>query len=390
MTQPTRRLGTIVRRGKGTYFLRFFTGYDEAGKRLYASETFHGTRKDAEDRLAVMRSDSVRGQYDSRAARRTYMKDLFDLVLIDYHNNGKDKRWADGVIRVRLRPDFDNVLAAKVTSGMIGEYINRCKDAGQPNATINRALAMLRRAFNLGRQCTPQLVFAAPKITLLKENNVRKGFFEDSEYRKLRDALPTEIRPIFIFGYYTGCRRSEILALQWPQVDLQENMVRLDPGTTKNDEARVIPLAGELLGVLTLLKEDRDSRYPECPWVFHRQGQRILDFRGAWEQACKECGLQDETGKPARLFHDLRRTGVRNLIRAGVPEKVAMAISGHKTRSVFDRYNIVIESDLKTAMLQVDQHLNAKRATEQRMGDRLALSEISHTTRTQTRKQPIN
>ncbi len=142
-------------------------------------------------------------------------------------------------------------------------------------------------------------------------------------------------------------------------------MVRLDPGTTKNDEARLLPLAPQLYEALRMQRAIRDQRYPDCPWVFfwHDTGKRIRDFRGAWEAASKAAGLwegDEKTGNPARLFHDLRRTGVRNLVRAGVPERVAMMISGHKTRAIFDRYNIVSESDLKDAARRLGEYLERK------------------------------
>jgi integrase len=183
---------------------------------------------------------------------------------------------------------------------------------------------------------------------MLQVNNARKGFFEHSEYQAMFRALSEELRPVLAFAYYTGTRRGEILSVQWPQVDLVERVVRLNPGETKNDEPRIVPLTDELFELLAMQKARRDQFWPSCPWVFYHwnSGKPVKDFRAEWERACRAVGLWDEkTGKATWLFHDLRRSGVRNLIRSGTPEVVAMRISGHKTRSVFDRYNIVSEQD---------------------------------------------
>ncbi len=178
-------------------------------------------------------------------------------------------------------------------------------------------------------------------------------------------AVPEHLRAPLTFAYYTGCRRGEILGLQWPQVDLDRHIVRLNAGETKSGEGRLLPLASELFHVLSLQRATRDQRWPKCPWVFFRYGKRIKDFRGAWEEASKRAAMREKSPvpslwaakKPTKLFHDLRRTGARNLVRAGVPERVVMQIGGWKTRSVFDRYNIVSERDLVEAAGKLERHL---------------------------------
>jgi integrase len=110
----------------------------------------------------------------------------------------------------------------------------------------------------------------------------------------------------------------------------------------------------EVFRLLAAQKRDRDQRFPDMPFVFYTpKGEPIEDFRRAWATACEKAKI------PGRLFHDFRRTGVRNMIRAGVPDVVAMAISGHKTRSVFDRYNIVNVDDRKLATQKTEAYIKA-------------------------------
>jgi integrase len=187
---------------------------------------------------------------------------------------------------------------------------------------------------------------------MLKEKNVRKGFFEHGEFLALRRELPEYLKPVLTFGYFTGAREGEVLNLKWDQIDLEARTVHLEPGTTKNDQPRTIPLSSELLETLRMQKGVRESRFPDCDYVFFKKGRKIGNFQRAWKSACTRAGVT------AKLFHDLRRSAVRNMVRAGVPERVAMAISGHKTRSVFDRYNIVAERDLHDSARRLEKHLS--------------------------------
>ena len=338
------RMGSVYQRGG-----RWWIQYRKNG-RTFRESSKSDLKGDAENLLKNRVSQIVSGTFAGPSMERITIGELLDDLEMDYKVNGKSWRdFAEPIIRVHLRPQFGKMRATNLTTPDVQKYMSERRKQEAANATINRECALLKRALNLGRMQTPPKVVRLPAIPKLEENNVRKGFLEYSEFVALRQALPEEIRPILTFAFYTGCRRGEILSLRWVQVDLANRIVRLEPGTTKNDHARELPLAPEPYEMLAMQKAIRDTYYQECPWVFFRDGKPIKDLRGAWESACKAVGLADENGKPTRIFHDLRRTGIRNLVRAGVPQHVAMMISGHRTDSVFRRYDIVNQRDLKDA-----------------------------------------
>jgi integrase len=332
--------GHIYKRGS-IYWIKYYRG----GKPYYES-TKSSREADAKRLLRQRLGQIAEGRFFGLRPERVRFEDLAQDFINDYRSNGKrslDK--AERSVR-HLQTFFSGMRAVDITTDRVRTYSSHRQDEGVSNGEINRELAALKRMFSLALQQTPPKVPQKPYIPMLKEESPRAGFFEYDEFVALRAALPLELRPVVTFAYYTGWRKREVLGMTWDRVDLQARTARLDPGATKNDDGRIIYLDGELYAILVELKR----LHPFGRWVFYRHGEPIKDFRGAWERACQEVGLE------GKVFHDFRRTAVRNMVRAGIPERVAQQISGHKTRAVFDRYHIVSDSDLREAAKRQAQH----------------------------------
>ncbi|MEE9591684.1 MAG: site-specific integrase [Thermodesulfobacteriota bacterium] len=312
-------------------------------------------KKKAIKHLALREGQIVKGEFSGLRAEKITFDELAQDLINDYKaNNRKSIDRAKSSVN-HLKGYFEGIRAIDITTDKIRDYITKRQDAGAKNGTINREMAALKRMFNLAYQMTPPKITRVPYIPYLKEPPPRAGFFEYNEYQAIKNALPSYLKPVITLAYHTGMRKKEILSLQWNQVDLIERTIILRAEDTKNSESRIVYMEGELLETIRFQKAVRDSNFPKCPWVFFGiKGKRIRDYRWAWGKACKEAGLE------GKVPHDFRRTAVRNMSRAGVIEKVAMKVSGHKTRSVFDRYNIVNEDDLKRAARMVEEYHQEK------------------------------
>ncbi len=336
-------MGQLRKRGN-VWWIRYY----RAGRRH--EESSRSTRKgDAVRLLKLREGDVAKGLPVSARIGQLRFEEAAADVVTDYRVNGrKSTDDVESRIRLHLEPFFGARRMSSITTADVRTYTAARQEAGAANATINRELAVVKRAFRLSTQ--GRKLLHMPHIPMLRENNTRQGFFERDEFKSVRDALPESLRGVVTFAFYTGWRvPSEILPLTWAQVDRDSRTVRLEVGTTKNSDGRTLPydLLPELVDVIESAWREHErlaSAGTLCPYLFHRDGKPIEGFRKAWKSACKaaEC--------PGKLLHDFRRTAVRNLVRANVPEKTAMSITGHKTRSVFDRYDIVDEADLRAAL----------------------------------------
>ena len=354
-------------------------------RKSYDESSRSTRRKDAVALLQEREGDIVRGRpITPRIGKMTFEDGTADL-LSDYTTNRmKSYAVVERRIRLHLAKYFEGRRMAEITTADVRAYIaqrqttatvvvRKARKVTQPDGTvvqlpeqsrpasdaeINRELALLKRMYSLAIQAGRLLY--RPHIPMLKENNVRTGFFEQEQLESVLAHLPAALQAVIEFAAITGWRiASEILPIQWRNVDFDAGEVRLDAGTTKNGEGRVFPMTAALRTVLQAQHAEHE-RLKEAgkiePWVFFRivdhrgkpDPKPITSFTKAWKSACRAAGC------PGRIPHDLRRTAVRGLVRAGISERVAMQMTGHKTRSVFERYNIVSDGDLKDAAKRLD------------------------------------
>ncbi len=281
-------------------------------------------------------------------------------MIVDYKTNGKRSLVVvERRISLHHAPYFGRMrLGSLITAADVASYTAHRQEQGildregQRRADVsacelNRELATLKRIFSLAIQ--QGRIAMRPHIAMLKESAPRSGFFEREQFESVLRHLPEELRGPVEFAGITGWRiASEILPMEWRQVNFEAGEVTLDAGVTKNGEPRSFPITADLKRVLLARQVERDRLKAMgviSKLVFFRlraggrggqkKPKQITSLRIAWREACRLAGV------PGRIPHDLRRSAVRNLDRAGISRSVAMELVGHRTESVYRRYRIV-------------------------------------------------
>ncbi len=375
ITKPKHRRargsGSVYKMGK-VYWIAYFAA---DGRRV--KESSSSTRKgDAETLLELRNGSRAHNLPVIRRAEQLTFDEAAKAAKAEYTiNSPKSLKVVSRRIAKHLTPYFGGWRMASIKTTDVSAYIVHRQQQGiiahrgtrkgerigdVSNAEVNRELQTLKRIFNIAIE--QDRIATKPKIKMLPESAARSGFFEREQIDSVLAHLPADIQPVIRFAYITGWRiASEVLPLEWRQIDFAEGQVRLDAGSTKNGEGRVFPFTAELRDVL----EGQHAEHLQLkkagqitPLVFWRMvakgrgGEKspkaITSFNKVWKLACRQAGC------PGRIPHDLRRTAVRNFVRNGIPERVAMQLTGHKTPSVFQRYNIVSGSDLREAAIKMN------------------------------------
>lgn len=288
---------------------------------------------------AAARIALAKGEFDidPKPNRRRKVDDLLEDLESNLKLRGRlSKKTASNIKQVRAY--FGKMRANEVTKEKVNAYIEKMQRDDYANASVNRRTQLLGQSFRLAK-------LPVPEIARLSElGNVRRGFFVEPELRKIVALLPDYLQDPTLLAFLVGWRRNEVFTLTWADVD--DDAIRLRADRSKEGEGRAVVLEGEIGEII-----ERRKKLKNGPLVFHHGGAAITDFRKAWATAAK---LAQVDGK---LFHDLRRSAVRNMIRAGVPQHVAMQLSGHRTESMFRRYNIVSEGDIRSAIHRTAEYL---------------------------------
>src|SRR3989344_4336875 len=306
------------------------------------------TKKQAELALAKRKIEIKEGRFwennnQRQVLFRDWAKEYLEIKKLQGRRSFSNIQW----IVSTLADYFNSKKLSEITPSMIEAFIAKRKSdathSGKPPtpATINRQLAQLKNLFNEAVRNEILVKSPAQFIGFLKENNERDRVLSDEEFQSLLSVATQPLNGILLMAYYTGMRRGEILGLTWGRVDLKKKILYLRPEDTKTDEPRKIPINETLY---EYLQQQNKVRRLHEPHVFTYKQAPIKEFKNSFATALEKAGIENFR------FHDLRHTFVTNMRKAGIHDFVTMAITGHKTMEMFQRYNTVDEADLNNAI----------------------------------------
>lgn len=299
--------------------------------------------------------------------KRITFKELTQDYL-EYARKNKRSYERDEISVKHLLNFFGNVCVKDITPRKIELYmetrLNQVKGTGTTlkPATVNREIACLKHLFNRAIRDEKIEFNAAAKVRLRPENNVRDRVISHDEFQRLFNCSPEYMKPVLLTAYYTGMRRGEILNLKWDRVDLKMGFIRLRSEDTKTNEGRSIPLHPVLIQLL----KDTKLRYLKHDLVFTRNGEYISplgSFKEDFRKACKKAEIDNFH------FHDLRHVCINNWRQAGHDYFKIMKATGHKTITVFKRYNTVDDEELKilTTGPRIDTYMDTLSEGQERL-----------------------
>lgn len=274
------------------------------------------------------------------------------MILLDYQLNGRATIGRAQGSLAHLFSFFGDTPLRSIAARS-GDYASHRLNEGAAPGTVKVELMMMSRGFTLAMRAG--FLRYRPQIVSIRVSNTRRSWITEAMLDSILAHLPVDARDVAEMAYLSGWRKSEVLHLRWENVDPENRVIRLEPGTTKNGDGRVFPYAAfprleRLIGRRLRKTLEQESRLGcKIATVFHRRGRPMRGLRYSWELACRRADLE------GIVFHDLRRSAARNMMQAGLPIQTSMALMGHRTRSMFDRYAIVDEQDLRagTAKLSV-------------------------------------
>jgi integrase len=359
---------------EGTWELRYTPpGSRRLSKTIEAPWTTKG-RTQAEDALKDWRKHLDRQQ---NPGVRLPMSLLFTNHLKDMRREGRDAfaiRIEEQRIKKHLEQRFGHFDANALKLSDITDYKDDRLEAGAARATINRELAALRRSLSIGVE-QGLLTTTPPRIPPFKENNVRKGFVEWNTYRAILRELPPHAQIVWCFAYYLGIRKGELLKFRWewllPYWTETEPIIKVPGEFCKSGEPHTIPIYHpEMRAFVQMAMADRN---PNCSYLFQYRGRRLTSLRTAFELA------RERANVPKLIFHDTRRTAIRLMEKAGIPRAEAMQITGHKTESVYKRYDLASERGATETGRRMREFHSQLSPIEAKLGDKLGDEVLNQT-----------